>query len=126
MKLLKNITLPLRRRVDVVTTAGQTVALPMTEWLVFAVLNELFKEHGPVHGPFIAQHSDGELSLATVYGSLRRLQEKGVVEPKEEYFEVGPSKVRRVVWRPTARTLSQNLATQKGEISNGNILLSPG
>lgn len=126
MKLLSNIALPLRRKIDVQTNVGEVVSLPMTEWLVFALLNELHAKHGPVHGPFISQNSDGEISLATTYGSLRRLHEKGVVDSAEQFFEVGPSKVRRVVWRPTARTISKQLVPQKGVIEDGALSFHPG
>lgn len=92
----------LKRKINVVTSDGAVKALPLTEYLVFATLADLHAEHGPVHGPAIARASNGELTVATVYGSLERLRKKGVVDSNEELFEIGPSKVRRVLWCPRA------------------------
>jgi DNA-binding PadR family transcriptional regulator len=90
------------RRVSVLTDAGSSISLPITEFLVLFTLTNLHRTQGAVHAPAIARASNGELSIATVYGSLNRLEKKGVVAKKDEIFDLGSSVVRRILWSPTA------------------------
>ena len=124
MKEINSILGSLRRRVAVETQDGSSVMLPVTEFMVFALLCELVKRHATVHGPAIAKASNGELSVATVYGSLNRLAAKGVVTSREDFFDIGSSTVRRVSWIPTARTVSLG-APQKDVRNDADTMAQP-
>ena len=92
------------RKYEVVNAAGITIKLPATEFAVLATLHQMSK---PAHGPAIAEAAEGRIPLATVYGSLRRLQARGCAGFETNDFAIAESssKVRRTMWHATVSKL---------------------
>jgi DNA-binding PadR family transcriptional regulator len=73
-------------------------ALPRKERLIL----ELLAGEGPMFGLQLVEHSDGALKRGTVYVTLGRMEEKGLVESQQEPLPPGGIGLPRRIYRPTA------------------------
>jgi DNA-binding PadR family transcriptional regulator len=66
------------------------------------VIVELLMEHGELFGLQMVDRSGGRLKRGTVYVVLGRMQDKGLVESRQEPLPPGAIGLPRRLYRPTA------------------------
>jgi DNA-binding PadR family transcriptional regulator len=72
--------------------------LPPKERLIL----ELLVSSGPMYGLQMVEQSDGGLKRGTVYVTLGRMEQKGLVESEQEPQPAGAIGLPRRIYRPTA------------------------
>lgn len=66
---------------------------------------ELLREHGEMFGLLMVERSDGRLKRGTIYVTLGRMQDKGLVESRQEPLPAGGIGLPRRLYRPTGHAL---------------------
>jgi DNA-binding PadR family transcriptional regulator len=72
-------------------------SLPKKERLIL----ELLASEGPMYGLALVERSDGALKRGTVYVTLGRMEEKGLVASEQEPQAAGAIGLPRRIYRPT-------------------------
>lgn len=104
------------------------VQVPEAEYRVLRILANL----GEAHGPGIARASNGSVSVAAVYKLLSRLEQRGLVQKREEHIPIGDItarrmfyKVHRAVTKDSERGLLYEEVAGKGARRNSNSGMHP-
>jgi DNA-binding PadR family transcriptional regulator len=66
------------------------------------IVLEMLIASGPLYGLQMVDGSRGRLKRGTVYVTLGRMEEKGLVESRHQSAEAGPDAVPRRMYRATA------------------------
>lgn len=77
--------------------ASKTVRLNATETLVLGMLSR----HGELYGLELVRQSEGRIKRGTVYVTLDRMQEKGLISSRQEDRAADVSGIPRRLYRPT-------------------------
>lgn len=73
---------------------------PALSGIEFLIL-EMLLERGEMFGLEMVEVSDGELKKGTIYVTLQRMTEKGLVESREEERGDGETGIARRLYRPS-------------------------
>lgn len=66
---------------------------------------DLLRDHGEMFGLLMVERSEGGLKRGTIYVTLGRMQEKGLVESRQEPLPPGGIGLPRRLYRPTGHAL---------------------
>jgi DNA-binding PadR family transcriptional regulator len=65
------------------------------------ILKLLISRRSEWYGLELVEHSDGELKRGTIYVTLGRMEEKGLVESRREASDQAPTSIPRRLYKPT-------------------------
>ena len=120
---MENLSLEQSVKVIVIPAGGQIqieINVPEKEKIVLQTLRNL----GEAIAPDIVRAANNKISLAAIYQLLKRLVKRGIVSKREEFFEIGGLKTRRVFYsinRGVNIVMSEN---QSIEVTSGGNELS--
>ena len=85
--------------------------LSSTERVILALL----ASHGELFGLQMVEQSEGRLKRGTVYVTLGRMQEKGLLESRQEALPEGGIGLPRRLYRPTGHAMRVMAAWEAAE-----------